>query len=160
MLRSDLLRVSDRGGSDVRSAHAADFDAVCALLRSADLPLAGVPESLEGFLVAEDSGVVVGVAGLEVYGRDGVLRSVAVAADQRGRGLGARLTGSVLERAREQGLHNVYLLTTTADAWFPRHGFRRIERDTASPEVAESIEFREACPASAVAMVLDLSPEG
>lgn len=159
MLRPGVLRVSDRSGSDVRSAHTADFGAVCALLRSADLPLAGVPESLEGFLVAEDSGVVVGVAGLEVHGRDGVLRSVAVAPDQRGRGLGARLTASVLDRAREQRLGNVYLLTTTADAWFPRHGFRRIARDAASPEVAESIEFREACPASAVAMVLELDPE-
>lgn len=157
MLRPGVLRVIDRGGSVVRSAHTADFDAVCALLRASDLPLAGVPESLEGFLVAEADGVVVGVAGLEVHGRDGVLRSVAVAADRRGHGLGARLTASVLDRARERGVRDVYLLTTTADAWFPRHGFRSIGREAASPEVAESIEFREACPASAVAMVLELS---
>lgn len=97
-----------------------------------------------------------GVAGLEVHGSDGVLRSVAVAPALRGQGLGARLTDRVLEVARSEGLNRVYLLTTTAEEYFPRHGFRRIQRSDASAAVQRSVEFREACPASAVAMVLEL----
>nr|NIP60748.1 GNAT family N-acetyltransferase [Gemmatimonadota bacterium]NIR77456.1 GNAT family N-acetyltransferase [Gemmatimonadota bacterium]NIT85980.1 GNAT family N-acetyltransferase [Gemmatimonadota bacterium]NIU29800.1 GNAT family N-acetyltransferase [Gemmatimonadota bacterium]NIU34822.1 GNAT family N-acetyltransferase [Gemmatimonadota bacterium] len=109
-----------------------------------------------GFVVAEAAGRLVGVAGLEVHGRDGVLRSVVVSPDLRGRGVGARLTRWVLDSAREIGLRRLYLLTTTAEDYFPRHGFRPVERSETPPEVQESVEFREACPGSAVAMVLRL----
>jgi amino-acid N-acetyltransferase len=145
---------------DASGADADVVDAVRALLAAADLPLAGVPDDLDRLVVAEAGGRLVGVAGLEVHGRDGVLRSVAVAAERRGDGLGSRLTERVLERARSAGLRRVYLLTTTAEGFFPRHGFRRIERDEASPEVRRSVEFAEACPASAVAMVIELEEEG
>ena len=140
----------------LRSAGSSDLDAVSGLLESAGLPTAGVAEHLAGFVVAEEEGRLVGVAGLEVHGRDGVLRSVAVDPALRGRGLGQRLTWQVVDEARRTGLHRLYLLTTTAEDYFPRHGFRRIERAEASPEVEQSVEFREACPASAVAMALDL----
>lgn len=111
---------------------------------------------MDGFFVAAADGRLVGVAGLEIHGRDGVLRSVAVDPVVRGAGLGGRLTAAVLEAAQKAALRRVYLLTTTAEDYFPRHGFRRIARQDASPEMQESVEFREACPASAVAMVLDL----
>ena len=140
----------------LRAATPADLDAVLALLVASDLPEAGVAEHLGDFLVAEDGGRLVGVAGIEVHGRDGVLRSVVVDPDRRGTGLGGRLTESALAVARYRGLRRLYLLTTTAEDYFPRHGFRRIERAAAPPNVRQSVEFREACPASAVAMALDL----
>ena len=55
------------------------------------------------------------------------------------------------------GISAVYLLTQTAENFFPRHGFDRIERDAASDAVKQSSEFREMCPSSSVAMVLHLS---
>ena len=100
--------------------------------------------------------VFVGVAGLEVHGGDGVLRSVAVEPASRGSGVGARLTGAILAAARRASLRRLYLLTISAEDYFPRYGFRRVPRDEASAAVRRSVEFREACPASAVAMVLDL----
>ena len=66
------------------------------------------------------------------------------------------MTERVLESARAAGLRRLYLLTTTAEDYFPRHGFRPVPRESASPEVRSSVEFRDACPASAVAMVRDL----
>lgn len=140
----------------VRAAEASDLPAILGLLRDAGLPPDGVEEWVGGFVVAETAGSVVGVAGLERHGRDGVLRSVAVDARMRGSGLGGRLTRRILEAARRDGIRRVYLLTTTAADYFPRLGFRRIRREEASPEVQESVEFREACPASAVAMALEL----
>jgi amino-acid N-acetyltransferase len=142
----------------LRPARDADLPAVLALLDSAGLPAAGVAEHLSGFVVAEE-GSLVGVAGLETHGRDGVLRSVAVTSARRGTGLGDRLTRWILANARAVGLRRVYLLTTTAEDYFPRYGFRRIDRSRASPAVRRSVEFREACPASAVAMVKDLEGE-
>lgn len=140
----------------LRPARPSDEAAIHTLLIDAGLPTTGVRESLHHFIVAEAAGRLVGVAGLEVHGSDGVLRSVAVAAAMRGQGLGGRLTDRVLEEARSEGLGRVYLLTTTAESYFPRHGFRRIERSDASAAVQRSVEFRDACPASAVAMVVDL----
>ena len=129
------------------------------LLEDSGLPVAEVAESLAGFVVAEEGERLVGLAGLEVHGPDGVLRSVAVDPDARGRGLGARLTERVLAASRDAGLRRVYLLTTTAESYFPRQGFRRIPRSAASSHVQRSVEFREACPASAVVMVLELGAD-
>lgn len=140
----------------LRKARVSDLPAVLGLLEDAGLPTVGVAESLSTFVVACGEGAIMGVAGLEIHGSDGVLRSVAVDPSWRGRGLGMRLTERVVESARSAGLRRLYLLTTTAEGYFPRHGFLRIERGSASPAVQQSVEFREACPASAVAMVLEL----
>lgn len=140
----------------IRPAGPADLEAVVRLLEASDLPTAGVDEALPRFLVAALGDRLVAVAGLEVHGSDGILRSVAVDPTFRGRGLGGRLTERIVGDAREAGLRRLYLLTTTAEEYFPRHGFRRIGREDAPPDVQRSVEFREACPASAVAMALDL----
>lgn len=140
----------------LRSARPEDEPAVLALLTAAHLPTDEVHEWLDHYTVAEENGEIVGVAGLEVHGQDGLLRSVAVEASRRGGGLGGRLAATVIATARQAGLRRLYLLTTTAEGFFPPYGFRSIDRADASPEVQESVEFREACPDSAVAMVLDL----
>lgn len=147
-------------GIVLRNATASDLQGASSLLEASGLPLDGVAEAFGHFVVAEEGGRLAGVAGLEIHGRDGVLRSVAVDPEFRGRGVGARLSERVITTAREAGLRRVYLLTTTAETYFPRLGFRPIPREDASPEVQGSVEFREACPQSAVAMVLDLEGVG
>lgn len=141
----------------IRSARPADEPAILTLLEAAHLPTDEVGEWLPHYVVAEEAGRVVGVAGLEVHGEDGVLRSVVVDASRRGGGLGGRLAATIIAAARQAGLRRLYLLTTTAETYFPRYGFRPIPRSEASSAVAQSVEFQEACPDSAVAMVLDLS---
>jgi amino-acid N-acetyltransferase len=129
-----------------------DYQAVVELLRDAGLPLAGVPRSLTDFYVAEERGTVLGAVGLEVHGGDGLLRSAVVHPTARGTGIGLTLVDRILRHARERGLGAVYLLTTTAESYFPRFGFSRIAREAVPDPVKASVEFREACPASAVAM--------
>lgn len=140
----------------IRSARPEDRDGVLGLLAEVGLPTAEVAEWLSDYVVAEDDGRIVGVAGLEIHGSDGVLRSVAVDPAYRGGGLGGRLAATVIASARRAGLRHLYLLTETAEGYFPAFGFRPIARDDASPAVQDSVEFREACPDDAVAMVLDL----
>ena len=104
------------------------------------------------FVVREDDGRVVGVAGLEVHGEDGLLRSVAVEAEYRGLGLAASLVEAALARAKRLQLRAVYLLTTTAREYFARRGFADCPREEAPAAIRESWEFRTGCPSTAAFM--------
>ncbi len=137
----------------LRPAAPADLPLILELLRQAGLVEAGVPEHLTTFTVAEDAGRVVGSAGLEVYGDVAVLRSVAVAPEHRGRGVGRRLVESALVEARHRGLREVALLTETAAPFFRRLGFQEVERAALDPRFAASAEFGEGSCATAVAMI-------
>jgi amino-acid N-acetyltransferase len=102
--------------------------------------------------VAEAGGKLVGVVGLELYGSSALLRSAAVEDGWRGSGVGRVLVERALDLARERRIEDVYLLTTTAEQYFPRFGFACVSRDAVAEEVRCSVEFQSACPASAVAM--------
>lgn len=104
------------------------------------------------FVVREDDGRIVGLAGLEIHGDDGLLRSVAVDPAYRGQSLGEALVAAAMERAALLKLRDVYLLTTTAERFFVRHGFATSPREAAPAAVAASWEFRAGCPATAVFM--------
>ena len=129
-----------------------DQPAVFRLLGDNGLPTAGLADHLAHALVARVGGRVVACAALEIYADGALLRSVAVAAGHRGSGLGQQIVRAALDLARERATTSVYLLTTTADGFFPRFGFQRIAREDVPPEVRTSIEFQSACPESAVVM--------
>lgn len=142
----------------VRRARPENLQAVERLLATARLPLEGLREHFGDFLVAVTAGGVVGAIGLERYGRYGLLRSAVVAEGAQGRGIGGLLTHRLLEQARSHELEAVYLLTTTAAAYFARFGFRPIGRDQLPAELSPSAELRGACPESATAMVFEPGP--
>jgi amino-acid N-acetyltransferase len=144
--------------ADVRSATADDYPAVIALLEAAGLPTAGVPRTMVDFLVANRADGLAGAIGLERYGSGALLRSAVVRPGDQGTGIGAALVSALLDRARDGGLREIYLLTTTAERWFPRFGFTPIEREQVPDAVRVSVEFREACPASAAVMRLLIDP--
>ena len=134
----------------VRRAKKDDLESICKLLEDANLPLDGVTESLDNFILAEGNGIhIVGAAGLEVYGRVALLRSVVVASGWKGFGVGRALTGEILSKARARGIESVYLLTTTAEQFFPSFGFVKVDRAEVPEELEQSPELRGACPASA-----------
>jgi len=144
----------------IRAATRDDWPRIAGLLVAAELPLAGAEEHLECFILVLGGDALLGCAALERYGWDGLLRSVAIAAEARGQGLGQALVHEALERARREGLHTITLLTTTAAAFFPRFGFQAIARDAAPCAVQDSVEFREACPASATVLLLHVAQMG
>lgn len=149
---------SGERNADLRPSRPEDLAPVLLLLEQCDLPVAGVADSFEHFVVAEEDGTLAGVAGLEVHGTDGLLRSVAVRADRRGSGLGGALTEEIVTRCALEGLCAVYLLTETAARFFPRYGFRRITRSDVPDSIRSSAEFRELCPDSAAVMVRFIQP--
>jgi len=139
--------------TQIDAAHAADAAAIFALLEQQHLPLDGLRDHLSTTLVARtDGGQIVGSAALEIYADGALLRSVAIAADRQQRGLGRQLTESAIALARDRQVRAIYLLTTTAEEYFPRFGFERIARAEVPPGVQTSVEFTSACPSSATVM--------
>lgn len=129
-------------GLTIRPARTEDVRAIKALLRSYGLPRSDLGRYIEHFLVAADErGELAGSAGLEVYSRSAVLRSVAVASSLRGRGLGSRLTQAALDLAARLGVRRVYLFTADAGPFFARFGFRPIHPDEVDPAIAGSREY-------------------
>jgi amino-acid N-acetyltransferase len=136
----------------IEAAHERDLPDVRRLLELSHLPLEGVADHVRTMLVAREGSQVVGTAGLEVYTDGALLRSVAVDPARQGRRLGHQLTEAALRLAQLNGAVTVFLLTTTAERFFPRFGFEPIARDEVPASVLASVEFQSACPESAIVM--------
>jgi amino-acid N-acetyltransferase len=140
----------------VTPATRADLPAIFELLDRSKLPRAGLADHIGSTLVARAGTRILGTAALEVYGTAALLRSVAVADEFRGQGLGQVLTAAAVDLARRRGVRMVYLLTETATDFFPKLGFRPITRSAVEQAVLVSSEFSGACSASAVVMARSL----
>lgn len=143
----------------IRPALPDDMPAVEELLTKTDLPVKGVKETIGTFVVAENEGRVVGVSGVERCGDFGLLRSVAVDPAVRGRGVGAAMTEWLIADSEASGLHALYLLTTTAENYFPSFGFEETPRESVPLDIKQTAEFREICPSSATVMRRELRKE-
>jgi amino-acid N-acetyltransferase len=138
-------------------AEAADAGGIRALVAGCELPVEGLADQFpRAFVVARRGDALVGCAALEVHGDAGVLRSVAVAAAERGSGLGVALTAERIEAARARRLAAVYLLTTTAAGFYARFGFEPFPRAGVPDAVARSPEFASVCPSSATCLALSI----
>lgn len=135
-----------------RQATDSDLDEVERLLSANNLPLDGVKESFSSFVVAEDGGEIAGAIGLEKFGSVALLRSAVVSPGHRGSGVGHRLVERVLDRAARDGIEELFLLTTTAEKYFPRFGFANTTRSEVPSPLKASAEFQGACPDTAVVM--------
>ncbi len=123
-------------------AHQGDLPSILALLARCGLPADGVPDHLGRFVVARESGRLVGCTGVEVHGKACVLRSLAVEPSSRGRGIAHLLIDRSLDLAREAGCTDAYLLTFSAAALAAKKGFKRITREDVPASVLASREFQ------------------
>jgi amino-acid N-acetyltransferase len=157
------MTTATTGAAPIRPATRDDLPAIERLLTESGLPTDGVADIIHehpaDFYVAESSAdhQLVGVAGLELCCDDALLRSVAVRPEWRSHGVGRELVRRLVTDAESRGIRALYLLTMTAEHYFPRFGFERVERAAVPKEVAETLEFKSACPESATAMVKTLS---
>ena len=140
----------------IRQASISDLKSITQLLESASLPTLGVAEHVQHFLVAEQEDAVVGAIGLEVYGETALLRSAVIASSMQRVGIGGLLYTRVIEQARRLGIQRLILLTNTAEEYFARKGFKKIEQKRVTGPITTSVEFTGACPSHAACMELVL----
>ncbi|WP_368565068.1 arsenic resistance N-acetyltransferase ArsN2 [Pseudoxanthomonas sp. UTMC 1351] len=127
------------------------------LLASNGLPVSDLADlPAPDCLVATIEGHVAGAVGLQIFGPYALLRSLVVADDQRGHGLGGELVERIESRARERKVERMFLLTTTAEAFFARLGYASADRQSAPEAIRSTQEFSSLCPASSAFMHKDL----
>ncbi len=138
----------------IELAQPPDLPEILALLEECGLPEAGLRCS-PGVLIlaARADDRIVGCAALELYGEHALLRSVAVAANRRGAGLGDRIVEEALELAGRLRVATVYLLTDTAEGFFAHHGFEPFDRSRVPGAVAGSPGFSTCRCVDATCMV-------
>jgi amino-acid N-acetyltransferase len=123
--------------SDVRSIKAIiDQYAGRVLL---DKELVTLYEDVQEFWVADLDGRAVGCGALHVLWEDiAELRTIAVAPDLTGRGIGHALVSTLITAAKDLGLSRLFVLTFET-AFFAAHGFVEIAGTPVSPFVYEEI---------------------
>jgi amino-acid N-acetyltransferase len=138
-------------------SHRPTLDMAVKLLAAAHLPTEDLTAAHCGhFFFAGPAGAPTGLVGVEPFGEVALLRSLVVAPERRGMGDGARLLKHAEEHARAGGVRSLYLLTTTAESFFARHGYRRTARDAAPAAIRNTREFAGICPASSAFMMREL----
>ncbi len=112
-------------------AEAKDMEEIQQLLKQCGLPTEGISPHLKHFILAGSKHRTVGVIGLEAYDGIGLLRSLAVVPEARRKGIGKDLYLRLRAHAHINGIHELNLLTVTAEGFFKKLGFRKISRDLA-----------------------------
>lgn len=127
-----------------------------AALEAAGLPTDDLHESGRCFFRFENGEGLVGYGGLEQIGPDVLIRSIVVPDGRRGGGHGGAILSWLETEATHQGAAGLYLLTTSAAAFFQRRGYSVALRLAAPPAIAASRQFSRLCPASAAFMFKNL----
>lgn len=141
----------------LRAAGEEDLGVVRVLLEEAGLPTSDLATAKPKFTVLRERGRIVAAGALQSFGSTALVRSVVVAGDRRGAGLGRIIVQELEKLAREGRMGRLFLLTETAGAFFAHQGYRVIERIDVPQDVQGSEEFRSLCPASAVCMMKRLA---
>ena len=136
----------------IRRATLQDLQGIKELLEEASLPTLGIEQHAKHFIVADSGAAIVGAIGLEVYGETALLRSAVVTREEQGKGIGSLLFDFNLEEARRLGVRRLLLLTNTAEKYFEKKGFHKIDQAGVTGAVTTSVGFSGACPAHAACM--------
>jgi len=134
-----------------------DLSLVTDLLKSFCLPVSDLEIAPVKFFGIKGNRNLIASGGLEIYGKNAILRSVAIDKNYQGRGLGIRLTHYIEAKAAELGIKRLFLLTTTAERFFKNLNYQFIERNSCPDEIKLSAEFKEICPSTASCLYKDLT---
>jgi amino-acid N-acetyltransferase len=134
------------------------FAAFTAELIAAGLPVSDLAaDQAEYFTFQYQSDEALAFVGLIRFGSDALLRSLVVPSAQRGKSNGQWAIEALSKQVRQQGIQRLWLLTTDAERYFIRQGFRIVHRDRAPAAIATSRQFSSTCPDTAVLMCLTLA---
>jgi len=152
----------------VRNARIRDAKAICSLInfyaehdKMLFRSMAEIYENLQTFLVAERDGRLIGCCALEVIWSDlAEVKSLAVAADERGKGVGMALVAAAVDQARQLGVPRVFALTLEPK-FFERAGFAVVKKEELPMKVwSDCARCPKQDECDEIALIRDVSPCG
>ena len=134
--------------------------AVTGLLTEAGLPSSDLTAAhLQNFFGCGPTNAPEGIVGVELHESVALLRSLAVRASCRDRGCGTALVAQAERFAQSRGARDIYLLTNTAERFFERLGYARVQREAAPVAIQRTQEFSTLCSSSSTLMAKRLRPD-
>ena len=128
-----------------------DYQQAVGLLTENNLPTTDLTHATLLYALYDDQQLI-GTVGLEIFGNEGLLRSLCVDNKVRKAGYGQLLVNYVEEEAKQKGLKVLYLLTTTADAFFAHRGYQTIDRSAVPESIQQTQQFSTICSKTATLM--------
>lgn len=125
---------------------------VIELLKFWKLPYSDLSNMRVQIYCLKDESGLKGTGGLEIYGENALIRSVAVAERFLRTGQGKIICDELEQIALKSGIKNLYLLTTTAASFFKHRGYETIEREQFPEGLKNTAQFSELCPSTAICM--------
>ena len=123
------------------------------LLSECGLPTLYIHSHLKSFVVAKAGKKIVGVIGVEVYGRVGLLRSLCVDQAYRTQGIARMLNAEILTYAHMRKIGRLYLFTWDAENFASKLGFRKIDKKRIPKSIRSTWQFRSFSPYPVVCMM-------
>ncbi|HWI93758.1 MAG TPA: arsenic resistance N-acetyltransferase ArsN2 [Flavisolibacter sp.] len=127
------------------------FSAAIELLKKNDLPTEDLNPGTQLFVV-EEGDKVVGTVAVEYNYNDALLRSLSVSEDKRNSGIGKDLVLFIEAYVQQQGVRNIFLLTTTAADFFTKRGYTIIDRSDVPQFIQNTKEYSIICASSSTLM--------
>ena len=141
----------------IQQATERDLDAIRKLLDDNNLPTTDIHQDNVQLFIGLIDNKILSVIGLEKYKDIGLLRSLAVNDLFKNQQVGTRLIRHIFDLCVSEHIDKIYLLTTTAEKYFVKFGFTKIERMEAPDILKQTREFKDICPVSAVLMYKNLN---
>jgi len=127
------------------------FSAAIDLLKKNNLPTEDINPGTQLFVV-EENDTVVGTVAVQYDFNVALLRSLCVSDDKRNSGIGEMLVEFIEHYVQKQGVQSVYLLTTTAENFFLKKGYKKIDRKEVPEFIKNTKEYSVLCSASSSLM--------
>lgn len=140
----------------LRKAQENEYRAIIHLLASNALPTADIYEKNISLFVGVQKDEIIATIGIETYGNVALLRSLCVKEGYKNQKVGEKMLSYLIALCQHENIEALYLLTTTAEDYFMRQGFTKIERENTPQSIQQTREFKDICPSSAVIMCLKL----
>jgi amino-acid N-acetyltransferase len=146
----------------IRFARRSDQSDIERLLAKANLNTAGIDKHLDRFIVVENEinnrtrdKKMVGTAGIECWGKDGLLRSLVMESESWNAQVGMDLVKVIMALAKKENLERLFLMTSSSESFFSYLGFNAIDWNDVPTHVKESTQFESYSPETATVMVCE-----
>lgn len=142
----------------INHAQTKDFEPIINLLHQYNLVIQDINLSRQYFIVLNDGDKTCACGAIEFYQPYGLIRSVAVTPDNAKRGYASKIISKLEKVASSNEITELYLLTETAESFFTKLGFKKIDRELAPDTIKQTNQFSELCPMTATVMTKPIIP--